>query len=168
MDRVEKKERPPQKRQKVVETCFFSTFFIFFDKSRFVWLSFFARLTIPSPHSYVILSECGKSKAHSFFAMPPMLIQALGVLAVICWCCLFIPRLYENYKRSSTQGLSLSMCLLWCLSGIACVAYLIYEDANIALIIQFALMSFGSLLTIGQIFFYDYLKTCSLMGPQTI
>jgi uncharacterized protein with PQ loop repeat len=99
-----------------------------------------------------------------------MLIQALGVLAVICWCCLFIPQLYENYKRSSTQGLSLSMCLLWCLSGVACVAYLIYEQEGIALVVQFSLMSFGSLLTIGQIFFYDtfrkdgaadYRRTCS-------
>ncbi len=62
------------------------------------------------------------------------------------------------------------MCFLWCLSGVACVAYLIYEQEGIALVVQFSLMSFGSLLTIGQIFFYDtfrkdgaadYLKTCS-------
>ena len=100
-----------------------------------------------------------------------LLSQVLGSLSVVCWSCLFIPQIYDNYKRSSTQGLNLSMCFIWCLSGAACAAYLIYEQESVSLVVQFSLMTFGSLLTMGQIFQYDtfrkdgitdYLKTSLL------
>ena len=82
-------------------------------------------------------------------------VRVLGTVSVLFWSALFLPQLYENYARSSTVGLSQAMCFIWCLSGSACAAYLIYYDENVSLIIQFSLMSFGSLLTMGQIFLYD-------------
>lgn len=94
--------------------------------------------------------------------------QTLGMLSVVCWSCLYLPQMYENYLRSSTEGLSKKMLLTWTLSGVACVAYFIYKQAIPALAIQFSMMSFGSLLVVGQIFQYntfrsagrtDYVKT---------
>lgn len=92
-------------------------------------------------------------------------VRVLGSLAAFCWSVLFVPQLYENYLRSSTTGLSCSMCFIWCLSGASCAAYLIHFSEDISLIIQYVLMTFGSALAIGQILLYDTLRRDSSDRP---
>ncbi|KAK6465704.1 PQ loop repeat-domain-containing protein [Scheffersomyces coipomensis] len=50
---------------------------------------------------------------------PPIVIDAqavsgiTGSISIACWIIVFAPQIYENFKRKSSEGLSLSFIILW-------------------------------------------------------
>ncbi|ODM23734.1 hypothetical protein SI65_01323 [Aspergillus cristatus] len=65
-----------------------------------------------------------------------------------------MPQIIVNYRRHDTEGLQPSMMLLWAAAGVPLGVYNIVEEQNIALRIQPQILSFLSLVTWAQCFYY--------------
>lgn len=69
-----------------------------------------------------------------------------------------MPQIIVNYRRHDTEGLQPSMMLLWAAAGVPLGVYNIVEEQNIALRIQPQILSFLSLVTWAQCFYYGRVK----------
>lgn len=69
-----------------------------------------------------------------------------------------MPQIIVNYQRHDTEGLQPSMMLLWAAAGVPLGVYNIVEEQNIALRIQPQILSFLSLVTWAQCFYYGRVK----------
>ncbi|TPX54601.1 hypothetical protein PhCBS80983_g05861 [Powellomyces hirtus] len=59
------------------------------------------------------------SDEHASTTLPSLLA---GYLSILCWLLVFTPQLYHNYKRKSTEGLSLVFILTWLLGDLCSFA----------------------------------------------
>lgn len=66
-----------------------------------------------------------------------------------------IPQIFINYRRHNATGLQASMMMLWAWAGVPLGVYNIVEDFNVALQIQPQLLTFLSLLTWIQCYYYN-------------
>lgn len=81
-----------------------------------------------------------------------------STLSSIFWACLFVPQIIQNYQRSNTDGLSMSMCLLWSLANVCVICYLVFDGQSFVLSIPWLCVTVGAIVTIWQIFGYNTLK----------
>ncbi|KAM0746848.1 hypothetical protein T439DRAFT_329536 [Meredithblackwellia eburnea MCA 4105] len=81
--------------------------------------------------------------------------NVFGTLGTVLWCIQLLPQVYLNYKRKTTQGLSVWLYLGWLLSGLCLGPYVIYQNINIPIIVQ--PQCYGSLCAIIfiQMLYYD-------------
>lgn len=86
---------------------------------------------------------------------PSAAVVALGILSVICWCAVFMPQIALNHQRRGAAGLSLSSFLLWAYAGFAVTPYYLYEEGEVALLVQWMTMSVTSLVVVAQIYGYE-------------
>lgn len=77
-----------------------------------------------------------------------------------------MPQIIVNYRRHDTEGLQPSMMLLWAAAGVPLGVYNIVEEQNIALRIQPQILSFLSLVTWAQCFYYGRVRV--LPCPNSI
>ena len=42
----------------------------------------------------------------------------LGSISLYCWIVVFLPQIYENYSRSSSEGLSIEFIIIWLIGDI--------------------------------------------------
>ncbi|KAF6218830.1 hypothetical protein HO133_005373 [Letharia lupina] len=105
----------------------------------------------------------------------PIAANILGTIGAICWSVQLIPQIIINYRRHHTTGLQPSMMLLWASAGVPLGVYNITESFNIALRIQAQILTFLSLLTWSQCYYYGkhwslikcaviLVGMCTLMG----
>lgn len=80
--------------------------------------------------------------------------HVFGTLGAVCWSVQLLPQIWKNYREKSTLGLQPSMMLLWALAGIPLGVYNIIRAFPIALQIQAQILTFLSLLTWTQCFYY--------------
>lgn len=66
-----------------------------------------------------------------------------------------IPQIIINYRRHNATGLQPSMMMLWAWAGVPLGVYNIVEDFNIALRIQPQILTFLSLATWIQCYYYE-------------
>jgi hypothetical protein len=85
-------------------------------------------------------------------------VPVLGYISVVCWCLIFCPQLWQNYKLAGTVGLSLSTFLLWGFTGFAAAAFIVYQHGDISLVIQWLMMSTTSFGVVFQIYWYNTFK----------
>ncbi|KAI9926336.1 hypothetical protein ASPWEDRAFT_32251 [Aspergillus wentii DTO 134E9] len=95
----------------------------------------------------------------------PIAANVLGTIGAVCWSVQLIPQIIVNYRRHNTEGLQPSMMLLWATAGVPLGVYNIVEEFNVALRIQPQILTFLSLVTWAQCFYYG--KKRSLMACIT-
>ncbi|KAI8174288.1 thymidylate kinase [Colletotrichum sp. SAR 10_75] len=78
-----------------------------------------------------------------------------GTLGAVCWSIQLIPQIIINYRRHNATGLQPSMMMLWAWAGVPLGVYNIVEDFNIALRIQPQILTFLSLATWIQCYYYE-------------
>ncbi|KAL0943167.1 pq loop repeat protein [Colletotrichum truncatum] len=85
----------------------------------------------------------------------PAAANALGTLGAVCWSIQLIPQIVINYRRHNATGLQPSMMMLWAWAGVPLGVYNIVEDFNVALRIQPQILTFLSLVTWIQCYYYE-------------
>ncbi|WPH00235.1 Hypothetical protein R9X50_00305800 [Acrodontium crateriforme] len=85
----------------------------------------------------------------------PIAANTLGVLGAVCWSVQLIPQIVLNYRRNNATGLQPQMMMLWSMAGIPLGVYNIVSDFNIALQIQPQILTFLSLTTWIQCYYYE-------------
>ncbi|KAG8161744.1 hypothetical protein KVR01_008731 [Diaporthe batatas] len=85
----------------------------------------------------------------------PAAANALGTLGAVCWSIQLIPQIIINYRRHNATGLQPSMMMLWAWAGVPLGVYNIVEDFNIALRVQPQILTFLSLITWIQCYYYE-------------
>ncbi|KAK1453081.1 hypothetical protein CMEL01_04740 [Colletotrichum melonis] len=99
----------------------------------------------------------------------PAAANALGTLGAVCWSIQLIPQIVINYRRHNATGLQPSMMMLWAWAGVPLGVYNIVEDFNIALQIQPQILTFLSLATWIQCFYYQrkssILRSLAVVAP---
>ncbi|KAK2015035.1 hypothetical protein LZ32DRAFT_689932 [Colletotrichum eremochloae] len=99
----------------------------------------------------------------------PIAANALGTLGAVCWSIQLIPQIIINYRRHNATGLQPSMMMLWAWAGVPLGVYNIVEDFNIALRIQPQILTFLSLATWIQCYYYQrawsVLRSVAVVAP---
>ncbi|KXH55739.1 hypothetical protein CSAL01_11574 [Colletotrichum salicis] len=99
----------------------------------------------------------------------PAAANALGTLGAVCWSIQLIPQIVINYRRHNATGLQPSMMMLWAWAGVPLGVYNIVEDFNTALQIQPQILTFLSLATWIQCFYYQrnwsVLRSLAVVAP---
>ncbi|KAG9699696.1 PQ loop repeat protein, partial [Aureobasidium melanogenum] len=85
----------------------------------------------------------------------PVAANVLGTLGAVCWSVQLIPQIIINYRRHNATGLQPSMMMFWAWAGVPLGVYNITSSFNIALRIQPQILSFLSLLTWIQVYYYE-------------
>ncbi|KAG9855093.1 PQ loop repeat protein, partial [Aureobasidium melanogenum] len=85
----------------------------------------------------------------------PVAANVLGTLGAVCWSVQLIPQISINYRRHNATGLQPSMMMFWAWAGVPLGVYNITSSFNIALRIQPQILSFLSLLTWIQVYYYE-------------
>nr|POE93479.1 uncharacterized protein c2e12.03c [Quercus suber] len=86
----------------------------------------------------------------------PIAANTLGTIGAICWSVQLIPQIVINYRRHNATGLQPSMMMLWAWAGIPLGVYNIISDFNLALQIQPQILTFLSLTTWAQCYYYEH------------
>ncbi|KAK4049136.1 hypothetical protein OIV83_004346 [Microbotryomycetes sp. JL201] len=82
--------------------------------------------------------------------------NAFGTLGAVFWSIQLIPQIWKTWRRSSTEGLSTTMMLIWYTSGIFLGAYNVAQGLSIPLQIQPQCFTFLAAITTAQGLHYDY------------
>ncbi|KAI8630482.1 PQ loop repeat-domain-containing protein [Xylariaceae sp. FL1651] len=85
----------------------------------------------------------------------PAAANTLGILGAVCWSVQLIPQIVVNYRRHHAVGLQPSMMMLWAWAGVPLGVYNIVKEFNIALRIQPQILTFLSLTTWVQCYYYQ-------------
>lgn len=86
----------------------------------------------------------------------PILAYTFGTLGAVCWSIQLLPQIWLNYRRHNATGLQPSMMMLWAWAGIPLGVYNITSNFNIPLLIQPQILTFLSLLTWIQCYYYEH------------
>jgi uncharacterized protein with PQ loop repeat len=60
----------------------------------------------------------------------------LGAIGTVCWYINLLPQIWSNYRQKRTDGLPVSMLILWAASSVLSGVYVIVQDFNISLVVQ--------------------------------
>ncbi|RHZ74280.1 hypothetical protein CDV55_108876 [Aspergillus turcosus] len=82
--------------------------------------------------------------------------NVLGTIGTVLWCIQLIPQIWYNWKQKKTDGLPPSMMFLWASCAVPMGAYLILQKVNIPLQIQPQIFGFFSLISWGQVLYYNH------------
>ncbi|KAH6691268.1 PQ loop repeat-domain-containing protein [Plectosphaerella plurivora] len=85
----------------------------------------------------------------------PAAANVLGTLGAVCWSIQLIPQIVINYRRHHAIGLQPSMMMLWAWAGVPLGVYNIVQEFNVALRIQPQILTFLSLVTWIQCYYYE-------------
>ncbi|OCK81983.1 hypothetical protein K432DRAFT_380814 [Lepidopterella palustris CBS 459.81] len=96
----------------------------------------------------------------------PIAANVLGTLGAICWSVQLIPQIVINYRRHNAIGLQPTMMMLWAWAGVPLGVYNVVENFNIALQIQPQILTFLSLTTWIQCYYYE--KNWSILHALTV
>ncbi|KAF2495259.1 PQ loop repeat protein [Lophium mytilinum] len=85
----------------------------------------------------------------------PVAANVLGTIGAVCWSVQLIPQIVINYRRHNAVGLQPTMMMLWAWAGVPLGVYNVVKNFNIALQVQPQILTFLSLLTWIQCFYYE-------------
>ncbi|GFN20725.1 PQ-loop repeat-containing protein [Aspergillus tubingensis] len=84
----------------------------------------------------------------------------LGTIGTVLWCIQLIPQIWYNWRRKKTDGFPPLMMLLWASCAVPMGAYMVLQEVNLPLQIQPQIFGFFSLVSWGQILYYNHSYTC--------
>ncbi|GAD97612.1 response regulator, putative [Paecilomyces variotii No. 5] len=86
----------------------------------------------------------------------PVAANVLGTIGTVLWCVQLVPQIWYNWRQKKTDGLPPSMMFLWAACAVPMGTYMILQKVNIPLQIQPQMFSFFSLISWGQILYYNH------------
>ncbi|KAL5363466.1 PQ loop repeat protein [Aspergillus floccosus] len=90
--------------------------------------------------------------------------NVLGTIGTVLWCIQLIPQIWYNWRRKKTDGFPQLMMLLWASCAVPMGAYLILQNVNIPLQVQPQIFGVFSLISWGQILYYNQNAILSAIG----
>ncbi|EJS44758.1 YBR147W [Saccharomyces arboricola H-6] len=78
-----------------------------------------------------------------------------GSISISCWIVVFVPQIYENFRRQSADGLSLLFIVLWLLGDIFNVIGAMMQNLLPTMIILAAYYTLADLVLLIQCIWYD-------------
>ncbi|CAI4055584.1 hypothetical protein SKDZ_02G2550 [Saccharomyces kudriavzevii ZP591] len=93
--------------------------------------------------------------------LPPIIFNAknisgiAGSISISCWIVVFVPQIYENFRRKSADGLSLLFIVLWLLGDIFNVIGAMMQNLLPTMIILAAYYTLADLVLLVQCMWYD-------------
>jgi uncharacterized protein with PQ loop repeat len=82
-----------------------------------------------------------------------MLINALGIIGMICFAICSIPQAYKSFKDGHSQGISHAFLWLWIAGEITTLLYVVLTSCDIILLLNYIF----NILFLGIIVLYKYL-----------
>ncbi|KOH00464.1 cationic amino acid transporter [Saccharomyces eubayanus] len=78
-----------------------------------------------------------------------------GSISISCWIVVFVPQIYENFRRKSAEGLSLLFIVLWLLGDIFNVIGAMMQNLLPTMIVLAAYYTLADLVLLIQCMWYD-------------
>ncbi|PLB53745.1 PQ loop repeat protein [Aspergillus steynii IBT 23096] len=98
--------------------------------------------------------------------------NVFGTIGTVLWCIQLIPQIWHNWTRKKTDGLPPLIMLLWACCAVPMGAYFILQQVNLPLQIQPQIFGVFSLISWGQILYYNHkftrAKAVSLVVGLTV
>ncbi|CEI97591.1 Putative FAFR605Cp [Rhizopus microsporus] len=67
--------------------------------------------------------------------MDPSLASSItGYLSILCWLIVFTPQLWENYRRKSGDGLSMTFLVIWLAGDVFNLLGVIMQDLLVTMV----------------------------------
>ncbi|KAI9095896.1 PQ loop repeat-domain-containing protein [Phlyctochytrium arcticum] len=107
-----------------------------------------------------------KPEKHSVLVHSVMVSTAStlsGYCSLFCWLVVFTPQLWENYRRKSTDGLSLGFILIWLLGDVFSVAGAVMQHLLNTVIILGVYYALVELVLLYQMWIYRHPKTRKIL-----
>ncbi|KAJ9295568.1 hypothetical protein DTO271G3_6024 [Paecilomyces variotii] len=86
----------------------------------------------------------------------PVASTVLGTIGTVLWCVQLIPQIWYNWRQKKTDGLPPVMMFLWAACAVPMGTYMILQKVNVPLQVQPQMFSFFSLISWGQILYYNH------------
>ncbi|ODV79221.1 PQ-loop-domain-containing protein [Suhomyces tanzawaensis NRRL Y-17324] len=93
---------------------------------------------------------------------PPIIIDAravsgiTGSISLACWIIVFAPQIYENFRRKSSEGLSLSFIILWLAGDVFNVLGLIMQGVLPTMIVLAVYYTLADIVLLWQCLAYGH------------
>lgn len=81
--------------------------------------------------------------------------EIAGSISIACWVVVFVPQIYENFRRKSSEGLSLLFIILWLIGDIFNVAGAIMQHLLPTMIILAAYYTIADIILWFQCIWYN-------------
>jgi len=86
-----------------------------------------------------------------------------GIISNSLWMIVFIPQIYKNYKNKNAEAISLSLLYCLILGDLFSIVSADYKKLNYVIIYSAFYHIFLDLLIVGQIIYYRYIDTTTLL-----
>jgi uncharacterized protein with PQ loop repeat len=90
----------------------------------------------------------------AIFTRFPIYVEALGMVALLCEACLALPQLLRNFRRRSTEGMSIKMVLMWLMGDVGKTLYFVIKRNPAQFWICSSIQITIDILILGQVYFY--------------
>jgi uncharacterized protein with PQ loop repeat len=87
-----------------------------------------------------------------------------SIISNILFIFVFMPQLYKNYKNKNAEAISLSLLYCLILGDIFSIISANYKQLNLVIIYSAIFHIFLDLIIVGQIIYYRYLATSTLLN----
>ncbi|CAG8515285.1 7316_t:CDS:2 [Diversispora eburnea] len=84
--------------------------------------------------------------------------QVLGYISIACWVVVSIPQLYENYKRKSSESVSVTFLILWLLGDTLNLMGSILQNLISTVILLAVYYIISDIVIIAQVLYYHNYK----------
>uniref|UniRef100_A0A914QKQ5 PQ-loop repeat-containing protein 1 n=1 Tax=Panagrolaimus davidi TaxID=227884 RepID=A0A914QKQ5_9BILA len=76
------------------------------------------------------------------------------MVALLCEACLALPQLLRNFRRRSTEGMSIKMVLMWLMGDVGKTLYFVIKRNPAQFWICSSIQITIDILILGQVYFY--------------
>ncbi|KAI9225281.1 MAG: PQ loop repeat-domain-containing protein [Piptocephalis tieghemiana] len=80
----------------------------------------------------------------------------MGYLSVFFWFIVFIPQIYENYKRKSGDSIALSFLMIWIVGDVLNLAGVIFQDLLFTMLVLSIYYCASDVFLISQVMYYRH------------
>ncbi|RUS13156.1 PQ loop repeat-domain-containing protein, partial [Endogone sp. FLAS-F59071] len=82
------------------------------------------------------------------------LSNIVGYISICCWFVVYTPQLYENYKRKSGDGLSMTFLIIWLAGDVFNVLGVVYQDLLFTMLLLGLYYTIADIGLIYQVIYY--------------
>ena len=102
----------------------------------------------------------------------PLDATVLGTIGTVLWCVQLIPQIWQNWRTKCTEGLPISMMILWSAGGPPLGVYCVVQNFNIPVQVQPQVFTALTLVINAQILIYYHKwstwRATALMGGLAV
>ncbi|RKP23692.1 PQ loop repeat-domain-containing protein [Syncephalis pseudoplumigaleata] len=91
-----------------------------------------------------------------------------GYLSIVCWIVVFIPQIYTNWRRKSSDSLSFYFIFIWILGDLFNLVGVLLQDLLFTMLLLAVYYTFADLVLIWQMFYYRNRGTTIPSAPERV